>query len=186
MKKGLFVLAAAVMMSALAGCSSASASASASSKTAVDHTYSEKVDVSTLSFEETTFHDMTVSMPKEWSGRKSASADEIDYSIKGSKDSVQFIYVEGATASEEMFKTVPTSMSWTPSKTEAVELNGISAFHAKGISTVFNVIQEDANTEMYLLQDGTGVVVIVTIQDPEGDVDMTPAFEKILSTVKMK
>jgi hypothetical protein len=187
MKRIAKIISTAVLLSALAGCSSSSASASSTaSAKASEHTYSETADVTSLTFEETAFHGVSLSMPKEWSGRKSSSADEIDYSVKGTKDAVQFIYTDNATASEDMFKTLNTSMTWTPSTTEEKDINGIKAFHAAGTSTIFNVIQMDAATDAYLIQDGQGVTAILFIQDPEGTVDQSPVFEKILSSIKMK
>lgn len=183
MKSFTKLVLATAMLGTLVGCSSSAPKATDS--TTVDHKYSETADVSTLTFEDTTFHGMTIAMPTSWSGRKSASTDEIDYAVKGSKDAVQLIYTDQATASEEMLSTIQTSMTWKPSKTEETEVNGIKAFHATGISTVFNVIQMDANTELYLFQDGAGVTAVLLVQDPEGTVDQSPVFEKILSSIKM-
>ena len=188
MKKLTKILSTAVLVGTLAGCSSSAAAAKASSSSAsgVDHTYSEQADVTKLTFAETTFHSMTVSVPNEWSGRKNSNYDEMDYTIKGSKDVMEFLYVGGATASEDLFKTIKTNEKWTAVSTEKKELNGTEAYYAKGISVIYNVIQEDANSQMYLIQDGTGVTAIIMIQDPEGTVDMTPVFDKVLSSVKMK
>lgn len=181
------IIAATALIGSLVGCS-ANSSAAASSASSVNeetekHTYTETADAESLNYVDTTFHGVTVSMPETWPGKQSLKQEQMDFAPKGSLDKVEIVYTEGATASSDFFSTLTTTEPLTVTSTDEVEVNGVKVNHAVGTIVVYDVIQMDAPCNLYAIPSENGVVTIITIQDPEGTTDMTPIYDKVLSTV---
>jgi hypothetical protein len=193
MKKLMTALTAALMTLSLAGCSSAAAeskaSAASSGKAAeeIKTEYKETADAEALEYKDGSMHEASYQYPSKWRKRQQPSREEIDYTNRSSKDKIEIRYIEGAGAD---LSGLITGTEWTEpftqsGDTEEVEIAGVKAVHARGVSQIYTQIIEDCAADLYLIPTASGTVTVTFLHDPKGETDYQPVFDKVLASIKL-